>query len=87
MKPGQAQEWVEIIKETVEWFTPRAVRIYTSELGPRYGTVAAEVEFESLSDYEEFWAEMVTKPEYAAVMEKFNELIEDGTTHIWWLVE
>ena len=68
MKPRDTNEWTDVIKGTVEWFTPRTVRIYESQLGPGYGTLAAEVEFESLADYEEFWAQMDTKPELAPVL-------------------
>jgi hypothetical protein len=87
VKPESVSEALSILQETVEWFTPRRVRFYRPGLGPTRNTISGEVEFESLSDYEEFWAKQSAKPEHASVVERLGKLIASYHIETWTLVQ
>jgi hypothetical protein len=66
---------------------PHACRLYVPEIGP-FSTVVLEVEFESLAEYEEFWAEYFASAEGVAFNEKWGEVTESaGTNEVWELVD
>lgn len=67
--------------------SPRASRLYVPEIGP-FSTLVFETEFESLEEYEKFWADWFASPEGIAFNEKWNSLIESGgTNEIWEMVD
>jgi hypothetical protein len=60
-------------------------RVYTPYVSP-HSRVIIEVEYESLVDYEKFWAEFQASPEAAAFMEKWYANCEPGgSTEIYTL--
>lgn len=62
-------------------------RIYVPETG-LFDTIAVELEFEGLQEYERIWAEYFTSPEAAPFLEKLSEITETGgTSQIWRLAE
>jgi hypothetical protein len=66
---------------------PRASRLYVSEIGP-FSSLVGEFEFESLAEYEAFWAEYFASPEGVAFNEKWGTVTESGgTNEIWRLVD
>ena len=88
VKRGCMEEALALLKAEKERVShPHAGRIYTPSIGP-FGVLVNEVEFESLEEYERFWAEWSASPEGAAFMEKWYDLTETGgTNEIWTLVE
>jgi hypothetical protein len=86
LKPGKGQEAVDLIKETLSSYP---IRIYTSQIGPTFGTLAIEMEFESLADLEKATAEFNASAEGAAFFEKWYEVTKRTTGHaeIWTLRE
>jgi hypothetical protein len=82
-KPGKGQEAVAFIKESsgkTPW--PETTRVYTSRIGPTFGTIAIEIELESLAEWEKLEAEFKASPEGAAFYEKWGQLTEHGTGHV-----
>lgn len=67
----------------LDWIPP--FRVLTSRLGP-LGLVVLEVDFESLADYERFWASFASAAESRAVDENFSEMVEPGGTNEIWEV-
>ena len=66
---------------------PGQTRVYVSSIG-RFGQVAFEAEFESLAEYEAFWATWRALPTTAEVMKEWRTLTKpDGTNEIWDLIE
>jgi hypothetical protein len=66
---------------------PRATRLYVPKIGP-FSTLVFEAEFESLAEYEKFWAEYFASPEGVAFNEKLDTVTESGgTNEIWALVD
>ncbi len=87
-KRGRMEEVVALVKAEIERVShPHARRLYIPSIGP-LDVIAHEVEFESLEEYERFWAEWFASPEGAAFNEKWSDLTETGgTNEIWTLVE
>ena len=83
-KQGRWEELVALAKTGGDVASPpHAWRLYSSNIGP-HSVVALEFEFESLGEYETYWAEWGASPERPAFIEKWNELTETGgTTEIW----
>ena len=82
VQDGNMNECIALLKEGFGELG-RNLRIYTSHTGPG-ATLAFEMEYESLSDYEaaakEWWAD----PENAARAKKFGKLVEpERTTEFW----
>ena len=66
---------------------PHASRVYAPEIGP-FSTLVLEADFESLAEYEEFWAEYFASPEAVEFNEKWDTVTESGgTNEIWRLVD
>ena len=73
--------------EAFEGFAQRPTRVYTSSVGPG-NTVATEIEFESLAEYESVLAEFFASPEAASFFEKWHKLAEGPSSNeIWNLQE
>ena len=87
VKSGVQEKAVEMIKEAQTMIAaPHAVRIYTPNIGP-FNTVVYDIEFESLGELEEFWANWWALPGTPAFMEKWNALVDIGTGSEVWNVE
>ena len=85
-KRGHVMEAVKLAAAERER-TGSTHRIYRSYFGPR-GTIAAEFEFNSLTEMEAFWEEWRATPEADAFMEQWDDLLEaGGTNEIWTVVE
>jgi hypothetical protein len=66
---------------------PRALRIYTSEVGV-FDTIALEAEFESPQEFESFFAGLPDLPELAEAQAKLAGLtVPGGSNEVWRLVE
>jgi hypothetical protein len=88
VKPGcesQAVEWLsnEAKAEKARGGFLGHVRIYVTSIG-QFDQVAFEIEFESLAEYETFWATWGARPTTPALMEKWYELIVSGGTNEVW---
>lgn len=87
VKVGKQDEAVELLKAGADHLENVAPsRVYGHRFGPR-DTVAIELEVENLAELERFWGEWQAAPETAAVVEKWDRLVEPGgTTEIWKLL-
>jgi hypothetical protein len=64
---------------------PHRRRIYASQIGP-FDTVAIELEFESLEEFERLVAEASAQPEWADFAKNLDELtVPGGSNEIWTL--
>jgi hypothetical protein len=71
--------------EQREMDLPHAFRLYRPYIGS-YDQLVCEGEWESLQEYEEFWAQWnATRGE--AFLEKINPLVERHSRDLWQLVE
>lgn len=69
----------------MKWDRPS--RLHRAKTG-RFATLALEMEFESLAEYEKFWADWDASPESSAFQEKWNDVNETGGSHeLWQIVE
>jgi len=86
-KLGHWQDAVAILKNGashLDWVPPSRVLI------PHFGTfglVQLELEFETLADYEKFWASFDAAPERDGIMARWLETIEQGGTNELWEVQ
>jgi hypothetical protein len=89
-KKGQKHEAAAVLKEVAKLFTAKVkdvpIRIYHSHMGT-FDTVAMEVEYESLAEYERLMYSFFALPEMAPLMKKWNEVTETGGTHEMWGLE
>ena len=87
-KPGKRKEAIALAKETLANL-PLTGRVYASRIGPDFGTIAVEIEYESLADYAKMNAEFDASPEGVAFYEKWGEVTEPFTGHaeMWHLEE
>lgn len=86
VKTGRMPEVVDMIKgEIAKSDTPS--RVYQSYISPS-NLVIQDLEFESLGALQAYWAEWFAKPETAAFLQKWNELVEGAVTNeVWQIVE
>jgi hypothetical protein len=88
VKLQHRDEFVELLKAEVARSARHATRIYTGNIGPLINTVAMEIEFEDLQDYEELWTEWFADPEAAEYMQRTDELETIDERHeVWTLVD
>ena len=85
LKPGKGKEAVELLVKTFGDRPNTTLRVYISETGPTFGTLAAEMEFESLAALEKASAEFNASPESAAFFEKWYKVTKRNSGHaeIW----
>ena len=84
VKLGRMEEAVALhlaIKEKAGH--PLPFRIYWSDIG-RFSVMAVEMEYESLAEYETFWAEWAARPDWGADVAKLFDLLEPGSTQEIW---
>jgi hypothetical protein len=88
VKPGCWDGAVaSVVAETKRLSFPHPRRILTVNIGP-FDRLVFEAEFESLAEYEKFWAEYFASPEGVAFTEKLNSmLVSGGSNEIWTLEE
>jgi hypothetical protein len=88
VKPGNEEHVVEMLKAArAANENPSRMRIYSPNIGP-FNFVSFEIEFEKLAEYDEFWTEWNARPETAAFMGKWNELVDiGGANEVWTLAE
>ena len=84
VKFGRMEEAVALVKaEWQRYPLPHATRIYTSNLGPT-DTLVLEFEFESMAEYEKFFAGWGADPGTAVYAQGVGELLDPGgTSEIW----
>jgi hypothetical protein len=64
---------------------PHARRIYASQIGP-FDTIAIEMEFENMEEFEKVVAEASARPEWDEFAKKLDELtVPGGSNEIWML--
>jgi hypothetical protein len=88
VKRGRMQEAIALLKEEVQR-SPNAqrTRIYVPEVAP-FDVICAEGDFESLAEYERYWADYFAQPQTTAFLERWFELTETGgTNELWELAE
>ena len=91
VKSGKTDEAVALVKaeeariREAYNFTG-AVRHYVNQIGP-FNRYVIEMEWNSLAEYEAFWADWFASSEAPAFLEKFDPLIESGESKMWRLVE
>lgn len=84
---GREQDAVTILKtgaKHLDWSLP--YRVLTSHFG-EFGMVQLEIEFETLAEYEKFWASFNAAPERDGIMAQWLETIEPGGTNELWEVQ
>ena len=88
LKHGKEKEAVALVQEALGAMTV-TFRVYTSRIGAPFGTLAVEMEFESMADLEKADAEFNASPEGTAFYEKWHQVTEPDTGHaeIWRLEE
>ena len=90
VKRGCMEEALALLKAEGDRYTrPRNYnhRLYRPHIG-HSDVLAFEIEFESMEDHKKFWDEYSARSETTEVTEKYNKLVEPGTTtEIWTLVE
>jgi len=87
VKRGCMQDLVAMVKAEQERLNvANAFRLYTPNIAP-FDSVAAEWEFESLQEYDKFWADWRAGPETAEFMKKWYELTESGGVNEIWDLE
>ena len=90
VKRGRMQEAATLLKalaEKLQSTNPRAYRIYVPEFAP-FDVLCIEVDFDSLAEYQQYWAEYFAQPETTAFLERWYELTDTGgTNELWELVE
>ena len=87
VKGDRRRELVDLMKAEQEGLDlPIVFRVYTPVFGP-FNTVCAEWEWESLDQYNKFWADWYARPETAAFMKKWSALIELGGKNELWTLE
>ena len=84
IKDRRTSEYVALLREMFGGID-RPVRISTCYIGPER-TVALEIEFESLEQYEKSRAEWRTTPEAATFLERRRELIDGPGNHGIWVL-
>ena len=86
MKRGRLEEAtaaVNAMLEAFEGFAQRPKRVYSSRVGTG-NTVAVEIEFESLAEYERVVAEFFASPEAETFFETWNKASRGpGSNSIW----
>jgi hypothetical protein len=82
---GKLEEAANFEKEFIQRMGPaHAHRVYVSEVGP-FDTLAEELEFETLAEYERFIAEVMSKAT-AEDLAKWDSLtLTGGINEIWQL--
>ena len=88
VKPGNQEKAIELIKEAQTMLeTPHGASIYTANIGP-FNALIYDIEFENLTEFEEFWTKWWALPGTPAFMEKWNALVDSGTgSELWNVVE
>ena len=87
VKWGRVEEAVALAKTGGERVSPpHALRLYTNNIGP-FSTIAIEVEFKNLEEYERWWAEWFASPENIALNGNLLALLEAGGTNEIWNLE
>jgi hypothetical protein len=92
-KPGYRQEAIDLVLSEVKAQRERgnymhAFRAYAPQFsGQPERQLLLEWEFEDLADFESMWDEWFALPTSPAYMEKWHELVEQGTAtnEIWHL--
>jgi hypothetical protein len=87
VKEGKMEEVLARFKAAASLDPPRALRIYTSEVGA-FNTIAFEAEFESLQEFESFFTGLPDLPELAEAQARLAGLtVPGGSNEVWRLVE
>jgi hypothetical protein len=73
MKWGDDVKAVELFRGVRDWDLPYTWRMYRTLTGVG-NTFIVETEFEDLATYDKFWAEVASRPEWPAFVEKYREL-------------
>ncbi|MCB0067017.1 MAG: hypothetical protein KDD77_07700 [Caldilineaceae bacterium] len=83
---GRGEDAVSILKTGAKRLGWKPIyRILTSHFGT-FGEVQLELEFETLADYEQFWADFDAAPETAGIMAQWLETVQEGGTNELWEV-
>jgi len=88
VKRGRMEEAIKLLQAEAQRSSRKNhSRIYTPEVAA-FDVICAEIDFDNLSQYEQYWADYFEQPEAAAFLERWVELTETGgTNEIWQLVE
>jgi hypothetical protein len=88
VKRGRMQEAATLLKAAAQRSTnARAYRIYVPEFAP-FDVLCIEGDFDSLAEYQQYWAEYFAQPETTAMLERWYDVTETGgTNELWELVE
>ena len=86
VKQGCMPEVVALIQSMLKKYPkpePQRYRFYQPYIGP-FAILAMEAEFESLDEYEKFWAEWGAGPQAKEWAEKSPQLLHGGGTNEIW---
>ncbi len=85
-KIGRSEDAIRILKTGADHLGWKPIyRVLTSHFGT-FGLVELELEFETLADYERFWADFDAAPETEGIMAQWLETVQEGGTNELWEV-
>ena len=88
IKAGYMEKAIQMLQDARQNIQPKTMRIYKGNIGPQDNTLVFEIEFENLTDLDQFWAEWFALPETGAFLEKWNTLGKPGAVNqVWNLIE
>jgi hypothetical protein len=82
---GKNQEAIDLLREGAKDSGTR-YRILSSSYG-RFDEIALEVEFETMAQMEQFWAEFDAAPGSMDLLARWNDLTEPGGLNEVWVLE
>ena len=84
-KQGKIEEAVTLLMNVESSRPKESIRISVAYFG-EFNTIALELGFDSLAEYEAFWGQFMEEPGIEEFMAQWNELTESGGSNELWRV-
>jgi hypothetical protein len=84
VKPGCSEALIEFLKASrARMINPENMRILKPKIGQSRNTIVYELTNKDLNENQTDWQEWLTRPETPALLERWDQLVEDWKDEFW----
>jgi len=84
IKPGCSDALVDFLKASrARMKNPKNMRVLRPKIGTSHNTVVYELTNKDLEENQRDWQEWLARPETPALLERWDQLVEDWSDEFW----
>ncbi len=84
VKPGCSEALFDFLKASrAHMKNPKNMRILRPKIGPSHNTIVYEIASKNLEENQQEWLEWLNRPGAPALLERWDQLVEDWSDEFW----